>query len=330
VRDWADEPFRKLYTRDNADMAAMPYQAKSLLWNLLRVMDGAGLLALGRLGLDSLPVIFRAEGEDARLIRGAVEYLLGKDPVLKLVDRQGRKWLFWPNMPTAQAAAASDKARKQAQRERDRALANAAAMGLDETTAFLHGGQQGDLLLGDGAEGAAVSRAVTPGHDQIRSEEIRIEEEEVPEEAGELEDDLPVLPDGGGDTHTDPPKRTAEPDPGELLQRLWNEITKPPIPRWPRMTEARRRAARARWLEEPREGYWRAVMERIQASAFCRGENDRGWKATPAWFLKPESHVRAMEGMYDAREGAGSAPKAQQEAPKLRVLKPGEGGKLYG
>lgn len=97
------------------------------------------------------------------------------------------------------------------------------------------------------------------------------------------------------------------------------------------MTEARRRTAKARWLEEPREGYWRAVLERIEASTFCHGANDRGWKATPAWFLKPESHVRTMEGMYDDRGGGSPAPKGQQEgAPKLRVLKPGEGGKLYG
>lgn len=328
MRDWADEPFRKLYTRDNADMAAMPYQAKSLLWNLLRVMDGAGLLDLGRLGLDSLPVIFRAEGEDSRLIRSAVEYLLKKDPVLRLVERQGRKWLFWPNMPPAQGAAASDKARKQAQRERDRALAAAEAMGLDETSAFLDGGEQVPLPLGDRAEGAAVSRAVTLSHDQIRSEEIRIEEEEVPEEAGEGdEDDLPVL--GRGDTSA-PPSPGAEAAPADLLQRLWNEITKPPLPRWPRMTEARRRAAKARWLEEPREGYWREVLTRIQASAFCHGVNDRGWKATPAWFLKPESHVRTMEGMYDDREGASQAKGQPVEPPKLRVLTPGERGKLYG
>ncbi len=326
MRDWADEKFRKLYTRDNADLAAMPYQAKSLLWHLLRVMDDAGLLDLGRNGLASLPIIFRAEdGNDPQLIRTAAEYLLKKDGCLRLVERQGRLWLFWPNFPPAQAAAASDRARQQAKRERDAALARAKSMGLDEAAAFLDGGEQATLPLGDRAEGAGSSRHVTGSHDQKRLDQIRLEEEE---EAGinpEDVDDLPVVPVDGSEAQ-------AEFDPGDLFQRLWNEITKPPIPRWPRMTAPRRKAAKARWREEPREGYWRAVLERIQASPFCRGENDRNWKATPGWFLKPESHVRTMEGMYDARGsgGGGQSQLAKDGGPQLRVLTAQNRGKLYG
>ena len=45
-------------------------------------------------------------------------------------------------------------------------------------------------------------------------------------------------------------------------------------------------------------------MRRIVLSDFCNGKNDRGWKANFDFLLRPNTHIKAMEGAYDNREGS--------------------------
>ena len=49
---------------------------------------------------------------------------------------------------------------------------------------------------------------------------------------------------------------------------------------------------------------WRIAMDRVRASPFLRGENDRGWRASLDFLLKPESFAKLMEGAYDLAPGA--------------------------
>ena len=49
---------------------------------------------------------------------------------------------------------------------------------------------------------------------------------------------------------------------------------------------------------------WRIAMDRVRASPFLRGENDRGWRASLDFLLKPESFAKLMEGAYDPAPGA--------------------------
>jgi hypothetical protein len=86
----------------------------------------------------------------------------------------------------------------------------------------------------------------------------------------------------------------------EDLQVLWNDAAHPDLPRWVELPEKRKVAARAR-LRERTLAEWRAILERISASSFCRGENDRGWKADPDWLLKPDTASKVLEGKYDNR-----------------------------
>jgi hypothetical protein len=53
---------------------------------------------------------------------------------------------------------------------------------------------------------------------------------------------------------------------------------------------------------------WRLILGRINASPFCLGQNDRGWKADVEFFLRPDTATKVLEGKYDAK--AGSAPAA--------------------
>ena len=43
------------------------------------------------------------------------------------------------------------------------------------------------------------------------------------------------------------------------------------------------------------------AVDRVEASAFCRGDNDRRWKAGFDFILQPKSLTRLLEGGYQAR-----------------------------
>lgn len=86
------------------------------------------------------------------------------------------------------------------------------------------------------------------------------------------------------------------------LLELWNATTHPPIPRCRELTDERRRKIRARLTKRSSLTEWRTVFEKIQASAFCRGETDRGWVADFDWVMRNDTiPARVLEGRYDDR-----------------------------
>lgn len=104
------------------------------------------------------------------------------------------------------------------------------------------------------------------------------------------------------------------------LQALWNERVTAPIPACQELSSGRVRSATARLRERPL-AEWGTVVDRIAASDFCRGQNDRSWVATFDWFLKPDTAVKALEGKYDNRgqpAGSGYQP-TENAADALRA-----------
>jgi hypothetical protein len=89
----------------------------------------------------------------------------------------------------------------------------------------------------------------------------------------------------------------------EVLQTLWNELTTPPIPRCVELSLTRRKAAAGRLQERGIEGM-REVFTKVNASSFLRGDNDRGWRATFDWALKPANITKVLEGNYGRTAGA--------------------------
>jgi hypothetical protein len=90
------------------------------------------------------------------------------------------------------------------------------------------------------------------------------------------------------------------------LQRLWNETAGSALPRCRELSESRRRAAKAR-LAERNLDEWREVIQRINASAFCRGEKPGAtWRATFDWLLRPGTAAKVLEGQYDDRNGTAA------------------------
>jgi hypothetical protein len=112
---WADEVYVKVYTRDTAEWLALGWEAQSLLLAILRKADRAGIVSLGRTGLRGIAGLTGFPGE---VVSRALPVLLDDGCLEQTPDA-----LVVRNFLAAQETPASDRARKQAQRERDRDVA---------------------------------------------------------------------------------------------------------------------------------------------------------------------------------------------------------------
>lgn len=70
------------------------------------------------------------------------------------------------------------------------------------------------------------------------------------------------------------------------------------------LSRKRRLALKARLRDCGGIAGWRIAMDRVRSSPFLRGDNDRGWRASLDFLLKPESFAKLMEGAYDPAPGA--------------------------
>lgn len=95
--------------------------------------------------------------------------------------------------------------------------------------------------------------------------------------------------------------KEGEGDAVALFVESWNRETAKPIGRCEEVTKTRRAQIRARLKDRPLED-WRGIFQRVQASDFCRGLNDRGWHATIDWILRPDTAAKVIEGAYDNRK----------------------------
>lgn len=95
------------------------------------------------------------------------------------------------------------------------------------------------------------------------------------------------------------------PSPSFDLANLWNTLTTNKLAHVNDVTRNRRLAISARLKDTAKElnqaEYWQKVIERMSQSDFCLGQNDRGWKAGFDWFIRPDTHIKIMEGKYDNR-----------------------------
>lgn len=83
------------------------------------------------------------------------------------------------------------------------------------------------------------------------------------------------------------------------LTDAWNKCSAFPSVRV--MTPDRMKVWKTRMTEPFFREHWREALERLCSSDFCKGQNDRAWKADIDWFLRPGNVARILEGKYDAR-----------------------------
>ena len=112
---WEDERYVRLYTRNTPEWLALSWRARGLFGLLMREVDRAGILKVGRLGLKGAAVAVGAPWVEVEAPLGE----LLEDGCLRF-DAE-RQCVFMPNFMAAQECAQSDRARKQASRERARA-----------------------------------------------------------------------------------------------------------------------------------------------------------------------------------------------------------------
>jgi len=108
------------------------------------------------------------------------------------------------------------------------------------------------------------------------------------------------------------------PSPADLAD-TWNEtaeLTSLPVCR--ELNAERRKHAIARLREKPDIAYWREVISRIGRSPFCTGSNDRGWRADFDFLIRRSTHLRVLEGKYDAHASAARNSKTAGNADALR------------
>lgn len=104
--------------------------------------------------------------------------------------------------------------------------------------------------------------------------------------------ELNASPDGEVSSGTTPltPKEVVD---------AWQERMVPQgFPAIRKMTATRERQLKAR-LKDSTLQDWQDAMDALERSAFCRGENDRGWRADFDFLLQPKSFTKLLEGAYD-------------------------------
>jgi hypothetical protein len=292
---WEDEQFVKVYVRDTVDWLALSYDARSLFLHLLRKVDRAGILPLGRHGRRGVAVLLGALDAWSRLELALAE--LEQDGCLRV---EGDR-LVIPNFTAAQEARQTDRARKQAQRERDRAQAMdpGSVTGKDAMASVDRSASQ--HVTPSVTSGHTTSREVTLRRDEIRLDETR---EETPQPPRGGQQELLDVSDEPQDDASD--AEDASPAP-EALQALWNRVAVPlGRPRW-RELGSRRRAVKGALATCPDLERWEGYLRWRLQDPFYRGELT--WSgADVEWFLRPKT----------AREVCDFDPDHPPAAPKGR------------
>jgi hypothetical protein len=112
---WEDERYVRFYTRDTAEWLALSWHARGLFGLVLRAVDRAGVLPVGKLGQKGLAVAIQAPWVE---VESPLAELLEDGCV---VWDEARAAFLIPNYLEAQECPQSDAARKRASREKARA-----------------------------------------------------------------------------------------------------------------------------------------------------------------------------------------------------------------
>ena len=91
----------------------------------------------------------------------------------------------------------------------------------------------------------------------------------------------------------------------ENLFQIWNNHHGA-LPKAEALTAKRRRSANARWKEKPDFDYWVGITKKLAASDFCNARTGGKWVADFDFLLKPDTHVKVLEGRYDNRASPNS------------------------
>lgn len=79
----------------------------------------------------------------------------------------------------------------------------------------------------------------------------------------------------------------------------WNEVASEcGLPVLRKLTPSRRRAFAVRQREYPEIEDWQSAFRCLRSSKWMHGDNDKGWRADPDFFLQAKSFTKLVEGSY--------------------------------
>ncbi len=149
--NWENERYVRLYVRDTGEWNMLSWDAQALFMQLLRKVDRAGVLQLGKHGLRVLPAVINHK-DKADIITKALAELLEDGCVQASVE-----FLVIPNFLEAQEATQSDRVRQQESRARRRDK----AMNLSQIVTESHN-ESHNVTSGHGS-----SQVVTPSEPSV-------------------------------------------------------------------------------------------------------------------------------------------------------------------
>lgn len=148
------------------------------------------------------------------------------------------------------------------------------------------------------AQQKALISGVSPDASPDMSPDVvPLEEDKEGEEEKEIDIDSPK-----GEAPEDKPP--ASPVPYEEIKELYNEICLS-FPRCVSLSDARRKAIRARFKSGYTMEHFRELFTRAEASSFLKGKNARNWSANFDWLVKDANMAKVLEGNYDDHKGKG-------------------------
>lgn len=169
-------------------------------------------------------------------------------------------------------------------------------------------------LIGRTAETIAQATSNAPAPKTARQErnaryyQKKASEKRLNKTDQDVSDDLPS-PQGSSPTPPSPkplPSNPPSPPKGgsspidRAIEIFSEEAKRANLPAPRKVTADRRRKIEAR-LREHGESVWAEACRKMADSAFCRGENDRGWRADLDFLCQPKSFNGLIEGKYDDR-----------------------------
>ena len=92
------------------------------------------------------------------------------------------------------------------------------------------------------------------------------------------------------------------PIPYEDIKSAYNEICKS-FPRCTVLSEARKKAIKARFSSGYKEDDFQSLFMKAEASSFLKGRNDRNWMASFDWLIKDANMAKVLSGNYDDHGG---------------------------
>lgn len=121
--EFDSERWIKVYTRDTTNLLMLSWQARGLLWSILRKLDPAGVLELGAHGPRALIAIMRIPPGEWDEAKALLDELTASGSV-ELLERDGSWFLIAPNFVEAQARQqpGTEAAKKRRQRARRKAI----------------------------------------------------------------------------------------------------------------------------------------------------------------------------------------------------------------